>query len=96
MHKREKTPSWSEFNILLGTVNLHDNIAHLFVVDIEFDYRNAIHKQMMHIEIFLPIINKQKKLDATERFVFQLFGKYLENDENKPNLTNVQKKRIQH
>ena len=91
MHKREKTPSWSEFNILLGTVNLHDNIVHLFVVDIEFDYRNAIHN-----EIFLPIINKQKKLDATERFVFQLFGKYLENDENKPNLTNVQKKRIQH
>ena len=45
MHK--KNPSWSEFNILLCfIVDLDDEIGHLFVVDIEFDYENATPKQI--------------------------------------------------
>ena len=81
---REKTPSWLEFDILLETVDLDDNIGHLFVIDIGFDYENATSKQMMYNEISPPIIDKQKKLDATERSVFQLCEKYLETDDNKP------------
>ena len=38
---KEKKPSWSEFNILLETVDLNDKIGHLFVVDIKFDHENA-------------------------------------------------------
>ena len=56
----------------------------MFVVDIEFDYENATLKQMMYSEIFPPIIDQQKKLDATEKSVFQLCGQYLKIDDNKP------------
>ena len=75
---------WSEFNILLETVDLDDKVRHLFVVDIEVDYENATSKQIMHIKIFLPIIDKQNKLKVTERSVFQLCEQYLETDDNKP------------
>ena len=80
---KEKTPSLAEFKVSLKTVHLYDNIDHLFVVDIEFDYENGTPKQMMYNEIFPPIIDKQKKLDATARSVFQLYEQYLETDDNK-------------
>ena len=35
---KEKTPSRSEFNVLLKTVDLDDNIGHFFVAEIEFNY----------------------------------------------------------
>ena len=52
--------------MLLEKVSLDDPIGHLFVVDIEFDEKNAIEKQYMYNEIFPPIIEKQKILDANE------------------------------
>ena len=51
---------------------MEDSIGHLFVVDIEFDEQNATKKQYMYNEIFPPIIEKQKILDANERSLFQL------------------------
>ena len=70
--KQNTSPSWLEFNLLLEKVSLEDSIGHLFVVDIEFDEKNASEKQYMYNEIFPPIIEKQKILDANERSLFQL------------------------
>ena len=70
--KQNNSPSWLEFNLLLEKVSLEDSIGHLFVVDIEFDEQNATKKQYMYNEIFPPIIEKQKILDANERSLFQL------------------------
>ena len=56
----------------------------MFLADIEFDYEHATSKQMMYNDIFPSIIHKQKKLDATERYVFQLCEQYFETDDNKP------------
>ena len=70
--KQNNSPSWLEFNLLLEKVSLDDSIGHLFIVDIEFDEQNATKKQYMYNEIFPPIIEKQKTLEANERSLFQL------------------------
>ena len=70
--KQNNSPSWLEFNLLLEKVSLEDSIGHLFVVDIEFDEKNASKRQYMYNEIFPPIIEKQKILDANEWSLFQL------------------------
>ena len=61
-----------KFNLILQTVNLDDPIRHLFVVDIEFKEPNARKQQLLYNEIMPPIIEKQKILEANERFVYQL------------------------
>ena len=80
---KEKSPSWIEFNHLLETVDLDDKIGHLFVVDIEFDYEHATERIMMYNEVFPPIIEKKKVLEANERFVFQLCELYSEDYKKK-------------
>ena len=59
--KEYNSPSWLTFNLLLKKLSLDDLIGHLFVVDIEFNKKNATKK---YNEILPPIIEKQKVLDA--------------------------------
>ena len=82
--KEHLLPSWLKFNLLLETVSLDDPIGHLFVVDIEFDEQNATEKQLLYNEIFPPIIEKQKILDANERSVYHLLELFDETIDNKP------------
>ena len=58
--KYNKDISWETFNFLLETVSLDDKIGHLYIVDIEFDVKNATKKQFAYNEIYPPIIEKQK------------------------------------
>ena len=81
---KEKSPSWTEFNLLLESVDLDDKTGHLFVVDIKFDYEKATDRIILYNEIFPPIIKKKKILDANERSVFQLCELYSESDKGKP------------
>ena len=81
--KQNNSPSWLEFNLLLEKVSLEDSIGHLFNVDIEFDEKNASKRQYMYNEIFPPIIEKQKILDANERYLFQLLELF-DRTNNKP------------
>ena len=69
---KEKKPDWVEFNLLLDTVDLNDKISHLFVIDFEFDYEYADARHLMYNEIYPSVIEKQKKLNAKERSIFQL------------------------
>ena len=55
---------------MLETVDLDDKFGHLFIADIEFDFKNSTPKQLMYNKIYLPIAEKNP--DATERSVFQL------------------------
>ena len=41
--KENPSPSWLEFNLLVETVDLDDEIRHLFVADIKFDKTRATH-----------------------------------------------------
>ena len=70
--KQNNSPSWVNFNLLMETVSFEDPIGHLFVVDIEFDYENASPRQFIYNEIFPPIIEKNKIMEANERSLFQL------------------------
>ena len=40
--KKHSPPSWLKFNLLLKTVDLVDEIGHVFVVNMEFDKKRAI------------------------------------------------------
>ena len=82
--KQNPSPAWSTFNLLLEKVSLDDKIGHLFVVDIEFDFQNASPRQFMYNEIFPPIIEKKKIMEANERSLFQLLELFSKNGQNKP------------
>ena len=82
--KQNNSPSWLEFNLLLEKVSLEDPIGHLLVVDIEFDEKNATKKQFMYNEIFPPIIEIQKILDANERSLYQLLELFDKTNDDKP------------
>ena len=45
--KEYNSPSWLTFNLLLEKVSLDDPIGHLFVVNIEFDQKNATKKTIL-------------------------------------------------
>ena len=64
--KEYNLPSCLTFSLLLEKVSLDDPIRHLFLVDIEFDQKNATKKQFLYNEILTPIIEKQKVLHANE------------------------------
>ena len=81
--KQNNSPSWLQFNLLLEKVSFEDLIRHLFIVDIEFDEKNASEKQYMYNEIFPPIIEKEKILDANERSLFQLLELFDTTDNSK-------------
>ena len=82
--KQNTSPSWATFNLLIEKVSLEDKIGHLFVVDIEFDFENASPRQLTYNEIFPPIIEKKKIMEANERSLFQLLELFSKNEQNKP------------
>ena len=75
--------SWETFNILLEILNFDDKIVHLYIVDIEFDFKDATEREFAYNEIYQPIIEKQKVIDLCERSVFQLFEQFVKG-ENAP------------
>ena len=78
-----KVPSWRKFNLLLETVDLIFNRT--FACSRHFfDYENATPKQKICNEIYPPIIEKHKILDANERPVYQLIQLYSETDKCVP------------
>ena len=81
--KENNSPSLSQFNLSLEKVSLEDPIGHLFIVDIKFDEKNATKKQYMYNDIFPPIIEKQKILDANERSLFQLLELFDKTNDDK-------------
>ena len=74
--KDDNDIAWKTYNFLLEKVNFEDNIGHLYIVDIEFDYKNATIKQFAYNEISPPIIEKQKIIDPCEGSVFLLLEQF--------------------
>ena len=82
---KEKQADYVEFNLLFEKVNLDDPIGHIFIVDIEFDYKNATKTQIMYNEIMPPLIEKYTKIPAEKKSVYQLLELYSEDKNEKPN-----------
>ena len=68
----KKLPTMREFNLILQGISDTDKVGHLFIVDIEFDYKNSSEKELFFNEIYTPIFEKKKVLSANERSTFQL------------------------
>ena len=82
--KEKEVMSYKKFDLLLETVDLDDKTGHLFVVDIHFHHKNATSRQLSYNEIFPPIIEKHKIIDASERFVYQLIEQFSQSDNGIP------------
>ena len=78
--KDESNTSWETLIFLLESVSFEDNIGHLYIVDIEFDYKNASEREFAYNETYPPIIEKQKTIDLCERSVFQLLEKFVKSE----------------
>ena len=76
--------SWITFNKLLESVSFDDTIGHLYIVDIEFDLKNATKRHYVYNEIYLPVIEKQRIIDPCERSVFQLIEQFAMGENNVP------------
>ena len=69
--------SWETFSFLLEKVSFEDAIGHFYIVDIEFDTKNATEREFAYNEIYPPIIEKQRTIDPCERSVFQLLEQFV-------------------
>ena len=69
---------------MLESVSFEDTIGHLYIVDIQFDFKNATEKEFACNEIYPPIIEKQRIIDPCERSVFQLLGQFVRGKKNVP------------
>ena len=82
---KEKQADYLEFNLLFEKLNLDDPIGHIFVVDIEFNYKEATKAQIMYNEIMPPFIEKNTIISAEKRSVYQLLELYSEVKKGRPN-----------
>ena len=69
--------SWVTFNKLLESVSFEDTIGHLYIVDIEIDFKNATEREFAYNEIYPPITEKQRIIDPCEKSAFQLIEQYI-------------------
>ena len=67
---------------MLKTAYLDDAVRHLFVADIRFDFNRSNIKSLMYNKIYCQIFEKQKPIDATEKWVFQLSKRLRNGDRN--------------
>ena len=89
---KENDASWSDYNILFEKLSLDDKKVHIFIVDIEFDHLHATDCQIMYNEILPPFIEKDKKIEANKRSVYQLLELYSEDHRGKPNTYKISAK----
>ena len=89
---KEKEASWTEYDILFEKVSLDDKKGHIFIVDIEFDYLHATDRQIIYNEIILPFIEKDTKIEANKRSVYQLLELYSEDKRGNPNKYKISSK----
>ena len=56
----KKLPTIREFDLILQRISDTDKIGHLFIVEIEFDYKNTREKELFFNEIYTPIFEKKR------------------------------------
>ena len=65
------------FKKLLESVSFENTIGHLYIVDVEFDFKNSTEREYAYNKIYPPIIEKQKIIDPCERSAFQLIEQFV-------------------
>ena len=67
---------------MLESVSFEDTIGHLYIVDTEYDFKNATEREFAYNEIYPSIIEKQRIIDPCERSVFQLLEQFVRGENN--------------
>ena len=71
------------FKNLLESVSFENTIGHLYIVDVEFDFKNSTEREYAYNKIYPPIIEKQKTIDPCERSSFQLIEQFVMGENTK-------------
>ena len=69
---RDQPPALAEFNKITNEVSHEDSTGHLLIVDIKFNDINP--KTLLFNELYLPILEKNKKMEPYERSTLQLLS----------------------
>ena len=93
--KEHPSPSWKKVHLLIKSVTLDDKIGHLFVVDIEFDKKNATETKLLYKEILPTVIEKQNILYANKRSIYQLLDQYQKTEKGAPKVYRCPKNHMQ-
>ena len=84
--KEKELLSWLDFHIVLETVDLDGSLGHILLLIYFLMKKNATKKQLLYNEIFPPIIEKYKTLDANERSACQLLELFDKNKDNQDHI----------
>ena len=60
--KGDNDISWGTFNFLLESLSFEDKIGKLYIVDIEFDFKNATEREYAYNEIYRQLMRNKKQL----------------------------------
>ena len=60
--KNDNNISWDTYNFLLESVCFEDNIGHLYTVDIEFDFKTQLKKNMPIMNFICQLLINKKQL----------------------------------
>ena len=89
--KEHLFPSWLEFSLFLETIDLEDQIGHLFVVDIEFDEKRATERGTCIMKFCHPSLKNKKILEENKRSVYKLLELMQKTSGGMPKRTDAQK-----
>ena len=77
--KQKEIPTLTKFNKIINSISHEDNIGHIFAVDIKL--HNINEKTLLFNEIYLPIFEKNKKIDPFERSTLQIMSIIVRDEE---------------
>ena len=80
IQKMKKLLFLRNFDLIVKSISDEDEICYPFLIDIEFDWRNANKKQLFFSENYTPIFEKKKVLPACGRSVFLILDTIRLND----------------
>ena len=84
--------SFQKLNDLIRKLDIDLLIRHLYVVDIEFDHKNATQNQIAYNEVYPLIIEKQKIIDRVKDQFISYFEQYSTTEKGKPRSYRAPKK----
>ena len=79
--------NWCQFNLIIEKISSKDKIGHLFIIGIELDLKRWEKKSL-----YLPVFDKNKRLDFSERSVFQLLETMIKNNKGSLNSCKLNRK----
>ena len=81
MHMRVKDSddiSWKKFNFLLESVSFEDTIGHLYIVDIEFDLKMRLKKNLLIMKFICRLLKNKELLILVKDLYYSCWNNLLE------------------